>query len=67
MKAKQAREDTNQEVKPSCGAISHLDEPCNESATIFCDQCDRWFCVSHAEDDQWHPCRLKPGEEGGEA
>jgi hypothetical protein len=67
MKAKPARENPNQETKPSCEAISHLDEPCNESAEIFCDTCGRWFCASHAEDDQWHPCRLEPGEEGGEA
>jgi hypothetical protein len=66
MKAKPARENPNQEEKPSCEAVSHLDEPCNESAAIFCDMCGRRFCAAHFEDDRWHPCRLAPGEEGGE-
>jgi hypothetical protein len=67
MRAQQARENSKEEAKPSCEAISRLDEPCNESAAIFCDKCERWFCGAHAEDDQWHPCRLAPGDEGGEA
>jgi hypothetical protein len=29
--------------------------------------CRRWFCDAHAEDEEWHPCMLPPGEEGGEA
>jgi hypothetical protein len=66
MKAQEAREHSGGEVTPSCGAISHLDEPCNFSAAVFCDKCERWFCAAHAHDDQWHPCELPPGEEGGE-
>jgi hypothetical protein len=66
MKAQAARENPNEEVKPSCEAVSRLDEPCNQSATIFCDKCERWFCAAHMQDDQWHSCHLEPGEEGGE-
>jgi hypothetical protein len=66
MKPQPARENPDQQPKPSCEAISHLDEPCNESAVVLCDKCDRWFCAAHAQDDQWHPCMLPPGDEGGE-
>jgi hypothetical protein len=66
MKAQAARENPNEEAKPSCEAVSRLDEPCNQSAAIFCDKCERWFCAAHMQDDQWHACHLEPGEEGGE-
>jgi len=66
MKAQAARENPNEETKPSCEAVSRLDEPCNQSAAIFCDRCERWFCAAHAQDDLWHACHLEPGEEGGE-
>jgi hypothetical protein len=66
MKAKPAREDPNPRAHPYCEGVSRLDEPCNEPPAIFCDQCDRWFCAAHAEDDQWHPCLIEPGDEGGE-
>jgi hypothetical protein len=66
MKAKLARETANQEVKPSCEGVSPLDEPCNQSAEIFCETCERWFCASHAEDEQWHACTVELGDEGGE-
>jgi len=36
-------------------------------ATMHCATCNGWFCDSHAEDEEWHPCMLGPGEEGGEA
>jgi len=32
----------------------------------ICATC-RWFCDAHAEDEEWHPCILPPGDEGGEA
>jgi hypothetical protein len=66
MKAKPARENPNEEAKPSCEAVSRMDEPCNQSAVIFCDKCERWFCAAHLQDDQWHACQLEPGDEGGE-
>ena len=66
MKAKRARENPDVEAKPSCDAVSPLDEPCNQSAEIFCDTCERWFCAAHAEDDQWHACVVELGDEGGE-
>jgi hypothetical protein len=66
MKAKRARENPNAEAKPACEGVSRLDEPCNASAEILCDQCDRWFCATHVDDDQWHPCVFGPGDEGGE-
>lgn len=66
MKAQPAREPLAAHAKASCEAVSRLDEPCNEAASVFCDRCERWFCTAHAQDDDWHPCRLEPGEEGGE-
>jgi len=66
MRAKAARENPNEEAKPSCEAISQLDEPCNQSAENFCDKCQRWFCAAHLQDDLWHACGLEPGDEGGE-
>ena len=49
-----------------CQAVSPKDEPCRLPATVHCARCDRWFCDAHAEDDEWHPCMLQPGDEGGE-
>jgi hypothetical protein len=50
-----------------CQAVSPSDEPCDyHPATVHCPQCERWFCEAHAEDDEWHPCVLEPGDEGGE-
>jgi len=66
MRAQQARENPAGEPKPSCDAVSRLDEPCNVSAAVFCDKCERWFCSAHAQDDQWHACILDPGDVGGE-
>ena len=66
MKAKPAREHQDVKTQLGCEAVSHLDEPCNQPASLFCDQCDRWFCAAHVQDDQWHACQLAPGEEGGE-
>lgn len=66
MKAKPARENPNLNPQPSCEGVSRLDEPCNQSAAIFCATCDRWFCAAHMRDDQWHACQLEPGDEGGE-
>ena len=67
MKPKPAREYPNPETKPQCEAISQLDEPCNKTAEILCDKCQRWFCAAHLQDDLWHACELEPGDEGGEA
>jgi len=66
MEAQPAPAHTGATPQSSCQAISHLDEPCNQAASIFCDRCERWFCAAHAQDDEWHPCGLEPGEEGGE-
>ena len=49
-----------------CEAVSPNDEPCDHPATVYCENCGRWFCDAHAEDEEWHPCMLSPGEEGGE-
>ena len=51
----------------ACQGISRNDEPCDFPATVHCSKCGQWFCDAHAEDDEWHPCSLDPGEEGGEA
>jgi hypothetical protein len=66
MKAQPAPGPLHPNAKASCEAVSHLDEPCNQPATLFCERCERWFCAAHGQDDQWHPCQLDPGEEGGE-
>ena len=50
-----------------CQAVSPNDEPCDNPATVHCARCGRWFCDSHAEEEEWHPCTLAPGDEGGEA
>jgi hypothetical protein len=50
-----------------CQGIWLNDEPCDDPATVHCAACGRWFCVAHAEDEEWHPCVPPPGEEGGEA
>ena len=50
-----------------CQAVSPSDEPCDYLATVHCTRCGRWFCDSHAEDEEWHSCAVPSGEEGGEA
>src|SRR5882757_5960878 len=50
-----------------CQAVSPNDEPCDSPATVHCAKCGRWFCDAHAEDKEWHPCMLPPGDEGAEA
>ena len=50
-----------------CQAMSPDDEPCDRLATVRCTRCGRWFCDTHADDEEWHSCALPPGEEGGEA
>ncbi|GAC1637279.1 MAG: hypothetical protein NVS9B14_17100 [Candidatus Acidiferrum sp.] len=67
MKPQPAREPFQKE-KPqtACQAVSSMDEPCDEAASVFCDRCERWFCAAHFEDEDWHTCGVEPGEEGGE-
>jgi hypothetical protein len=55
------------DLKRLCQAVSSNDEPCDNPATVRCTTCGRWFCGTHAEDEEWHSCALPPGEEGGEA
>jgi hypothetical protein len=46
-------------VKPKehlCQGISRVDEPCDQNAQQFCQQCDQWFCRAHFPDPEWHPC-----------
>ena len=50
-----------------CQGEAPNNELCTNQATVHCATCDRWFCDIHAEDEEWHPCMLEPGEEGGEA
>jgi hypothetical protein len=56
-----------QGLERSCQAVSPLDEPCDTAATFHCGICARWFCAAHVEDEAWHTCVLRPGDEGGEA
>jgi hypothetical protein len=54
-------------LRRSCQGVSPSDEPCGYPAPVHCPTCERWFCDAHAKDEEWHPCVLPPGEEGGEA
>jgi Domain of unknown function (DUF4386) len=51
--------------------LSVLGQPQREAmaipTTVHCAKCGKWFCDTHAEDEEWHPCMLPPGDEGGEA
>jgi hypothetical protein len=67
MKPQPAREPFEEgQTQTACEAVSPLDEPCNEAASVFCDRCERWFCSAHAQDEEWHTCGVEPGDEGGE-
>jgi hypothetical protein len=55
------------DLKHFCQAVSPNDEPCYNPAIVRCGKCGRWFCDTHAEDDEWHSCASPLGEEGGEA
>jgi hypothetical protein len=50
-----------------CQGVSPLGDECTYPATAHCPACGRWFCDAHAEDEEWHPCVLSHGDEGGEA
>ena len=61
------REAESQNSERLCQAVSPNDERCDYPATVHCAKCGRWFCDAHAEDEEWHPCMLPPGDKGGEA
>ena len=63
----QEQKNESDDLERLCQGVSPNDEPCAYPATVHCVTCTKWFCDAHAEDDQWHPCMLPPGEEGGEA
>lgn len=58
--------DESADLERLCQGVSLGHEACTYPATVRCTMCSRWFCDAHAEDEQWHPCMLPPGEEGGE-
>lgn len=53
------------ELEPICQAVSPECEQCTQPATVHCTKCGKWFCDAHAEDEEWHSCRLSPGEQRG--
>jgi hypothetical protein len=61
------KETQTADLERLCQGLSSSDEPCDYPATVHCTTCMRWFCDAHAEDEEWHPCMLPSGEEGGEA
>jgi hypothetical protein len=63
----QANQTKPLDLKWSCQAVSLMDEPCDATATFYCDICGRRFCAVHAKDEAWHTCVREPGDEGGEA
>jgi hypothetical protein len=60
-------EPASADLKHFCQAVSPNDEPCYNPATVRCGRCGRWFCDTHADEDEWHSCALPHGDEGGEA
>jgi len=65
MGEKEDESDAN--LERSCQGVSPGYAACTYPASVHCTTCMRWFCDAHAEDAQWHPCVLQPGDEGGEA
>jgi hypothetical protein len=61
------KEGQSGDLERLCQAVSRCDEPCDYPAAVHCARCGRWFCDAHAEDEEWHPCMLAPGDEGGKA
>ena len=57
------KKDETEDLERLCQGVSPNDYP----ATVHCATCGRWFCDAHAEDEEWHPSMLPPGEEGGAA
>ena len=55
----------NEHLERLCQAVSPNDEPCDYTAMVHCAKCGRWFCDAHAGDEEWHPCMLPAGDEGG--
>jgi hypothetical protein len=60
------KEHESADLERLCQGVSP-DAACTYPATVRCTTCRRWFCDAHAEDEQWHPCMLPLGDEGGEA
>ncbi len=54
-------------IERLCQGVSRNDEPCDLAATVRCETCGRWFCEGHAEDEEWHACKMRDADEGGEA
>jgi hypothetical protein len=50
-----------------CQAVSPDGEQCTQPGAVHCTTCAKWFCDTHAEDEEWHACMRVAGEEGGEA
>jgi hypothetical protein len=61
------KETESKDPEQLCQSVSPLQDACGYPATVHCATCRKWFCDAHAEDDQYHPCMLPPGDEGGEA
>jgi hypothetical protein len=61
------KEDESADLERLCQGVSRGCVACTYPATVHCTTCGRWFCDAHAEDEQWHPCMLPTGDEGGEA
>jgi hypothetical protein len=60
-------EHEREDVERLCQGLSRNNERCDYPATVHCAKCGRWFCDTHAEDGEWHPCMLPPRDERGEA
>jgi hypothetical protein len=60
------KESESADLERLCQGISPGDTACTYPATVRCPTCEKWFCDAHAEDEQWHPCMLLRGDEGGE-
>jgi hypothetical protein len=61
------KKDESADLERSCQGVSPGCVACTYPATVHCTTCSKWFCDAYAEDEQWHPCVLQPGDAGGEA
>ena len=59
----EAKEVESNDLERLSQAVSPNDEPCDYPATVYCSTYGRWFCDAHAEDEEWHPCMLRGGDE----
>ncbi len=56
--AMEEKEAANGNLDRLCQGISRGVAACTYPATVRSPSCEKWFCDTHAEDEQWLPCML---------